>query len=65
MPQYLVRFAQAHETFRKVELQALADIAEVPVHFIKYEEDVSGFLCLPTVTRTPNILHLPLPCLPS
>ncbi|CAN9112539.1 unnamed protein product [Alternaria alternata] len=39
MPQYLVRLAQAHETFRKVELQALADIAGVPLQFVKYEED--------------------------
>ena len=43
MPQYLVRLAQAHESFRKVELQALADIAGVPLHFVKYEEDVSTF----------------------
>ena len=42
MPQYLVRLAQAHETFRKVELQALADIAGVPLQFVKYEEDVSS-----------------------
>ncbi|KAI4646208.1 uncharacterized protein J4E79_010717 [Alternaria viburni] len=39
MPQYLVRLAQAHESFRKVELQALADISGVPLHFVKYEED--------------------------
>ena len=43
MPQYLVRLAQAHESFRKVELQALADIAGVPLQFVKYEEDVSSF----------------------
>ena len=42
MPQYLVRLAQAHESFRKVELQALADIAGVPLQFVKYEEDVSS-----------------------
>jgi tRNA G10 N-methylase Trm11 len=41
MPQYLVRLAQAHESFRKVELQALADIAGVSLQFVKYEEDVS------------------------
>lgn len=43
MPQYLVRLAQAHESFRKVELQALADVAGVPLQFVKYEEDVSTF----------------------
>ncbi|KAI2487928.1 RNA methylase family protein [Pyrenophora tritici-repentis] len=39
MPQYLVRLAQAHESFRRVELQALADIAGVTLQFVKYEED--------------------------
>ncbi|KAL6704022.1 hypothetical protein ACN47E_008873 [Coniothyrium glycines] len=39
MPTYLVRLAQAHESFRKVELQALADIAGVPLEFLKYNED--------------------------
>jgi tRNA G10 N-methylase Trm11 len=40
MPTYLVRLAQAHESFRKVELQALADLANVHLEFVKYEEDV-------------------------
>jgi hypothetical protein len=40
MPTYLIRLAQAHESFRKVELQALADLAGVELEFIKYEEDV-------------------------
>ncbi|KAI8936359.1 hypothetical protein NX059_006771 [Plenodomus lindquistii] len=39
MPTYLVRFAQVHESFRKVELQALADVAGVPIKFLKYDED--------------------------
>ncbi|RMZ69194.1 hypothetical protein GMOD_00003127 [Pyrenophora seminiperda CCB06] len=39
MPHYLVRLAQAHESFRKVELQALADIAGVTLQFIRYDED--------------------------
>lgn len=34
MQDYLVRFAQAHESFRKVELQALADIAGVTLQFV-------------------------------
>jgi tRNA G10 N-methylase Trm11 len=44
MPTYLVRLAQAHESFRKVELQALADLAGVDLEFVKYEEDVGDFL---------------------
>jgi len=39
MPDYLVRFAQAHESFRKVELQALADLAGIPIQFFRYDED--------------------------
>jgi tRNA (guanine10-N2)-methyltransferase len=40
MPTYLVRLAQAHESFRKVELQALADLYDIEIEFLKYEEDV-------------------------
>lgn len=49
MPDYLVRFAQAHESFRKVELQALADIAGIPIQFIKYDEDVSRNLAISSI----------------
>lgn len=42
MPQYLIRLAQVHESFRKVELQALADIVQVSLEFVHYEEDVSS-----------------------
>lgn len=41
MPDYLVRLVQMHESFRQAELQALADVAEVPIEFIKYDEEVS------------------------
>lgn len=40
MPDYLVRFAQVHETFRKVELQALADLAGVDLKVVRYDESV-------------------------
>ena len=43
MPVYLIRLAQVHESFRKVELQALADILGVNVEFVSYEEDVSQY----------------------
>lgn len=52
MPQYLVRLAQAHESFRKVELQALADVAGTVLHFVKYEEDVSALLFLTAYPAT-------------
>lgn len=41
MPDYLVRLVQMHESFRQAELQALADIAEVSIEFVQYEEEVS------------------------
>jgi tRNA G10 N-methylase Trm11 len=41
MPDYLVRLVQMHESFREAELQALADVAEVPIEFVKYEEEAS------------------------
>lgn len=40
MPDYLVRFVQMHESFRQAELQALADVAEVPIEFVKYDDEV-------------------------
>lgn len=45
MPTYLVRLAQTHESFRKTELQALADLAGVNLEFIKYDENVG--ICIP------------------
>ncbi|KAF2263979.1 tRNA guanosine-2'-O-methyltransferase [Lojkania enalia] len=39
MREYLVRLVQMHESFRKAELQALADVSGVEMHIIKYEED--------------------------
>jgi tRNA G10 N-methylase Trm11 len=42
MPEYLVRLVQVHESFRKAELQALADLAGTDLEFVKYDEDVSA-----------------------
>ncbi|KAJ4296659.1 hypothetical protein N0V90_006707 [Kalmusia sp. IMI 367209] len=39
MPDYLVRLVQMHESFRQPELQALADVAKVPIDFVKYDEE--------------------------
>ncbi|KAF2866697.1 S-adenosyl-L-methionine-dependent methyltransferase [Massariosphaeria phaeospora] len=39
MPDYLVRMVQVHESFRKAELQASADVNGVKVEFVKYHED--------------------------
>ena len=38
--EYLVRFAQVLETFRKPEIEALASLANVGVHWVAYDECV-------------------------
>ena len=55
MPEYLIRLAQAHESFRKVELQALADVAGVDLEFAKYEADVSPSCFNSIFQRHPGI----------
>ncbi len=37
---YLIRFVQMHETFRRPETQALATLADVNVEFLFYSEYV-------------------------
>ena len=49
---YLIRFAQTHESFRRPELEALSTHAELPCEIVSYAED-SPFC----VVRFPN-LHL-------
>ena len=44
MPEYIVRFVQLHESFRRAELQALADLVEVPIEFVHYSDEVSDML---------------------
>ncbi|KAF2108519.1 S-adenosyl-L-methionine-dependent methyltransferase [Lophiotrema nucula] len=39
MPEYLVRLVQVHESFRKAELQALAEITGVGLGFVLYDEE--------------------------
>lgn len=43
MPEYLVRLAQVHESFRRAELLALAELAGVNLEFVSYHEDVCFF----------------------
>lgn len=37
---YLIRFLQVHETFRRPEVEALATLANVRVEFEEYSESV-------------------------
>lgn len=46
--EYLIRFAQAHESFRKAEIEALAALVGVNVEFLVYTEDV-GCISRPRV----------------
>lgn len=39
--EYLVRFAQMHENFRKPEIDALAQLAGLHLQWIFYSDDVS------------------------
>ena len=37
---YLIRFIQMHETFRKPEIDALSQVAEARIDWISYSDDV-------------------------
>ena len=50
MPDYLLRLAQAHESFRQAELHALAEIAGVTIEILEYSEDV-GFIIYSFLSR--------------
>ena len=38
--EYLIRFVQVHETFRKPEIEALALLAGITVEWVDYNESV-------------------------
>ena len=38
--EYLIRFAQFHETFRKPEIDALAVLEDIHIEWVSYSEDV-------------------------
>jgi tRNA G10 N-methylase Trm11 len=60
MPEYLVRLVQVHESFRKAELLALAELAGVELDILKYSEDVSLFMLLfPPTSRVISSKRLP------
>jgi tRNA (guanine10-N2)-methyltransferase len=40
MKEYLIRLVQVHESFRKAEIEALAEVTGVTVEIVKYLEDV-------------------------
>lgn len=38
--EFLIRFVQVHETFRKPEIEALAALADINAEFLLYSENV-------------------------
>ena len=38
--EYLIRFAQAHETFRRPEINALASLAGIDLEIVSYDQFV-------------------------
>ena len=38
---YLIRFVQVHESFRKPEIEALAVFHNIDIEWIQYDENVS------------------------
>lgn len=41
--EYLIRFAQIHDSFRKAELEALADLLHIHIVFSEYNQYVRLF----------------------
>jgi tRNA (guanine10-N2)-methyltransferase len=38
--EYLIRFAQVHETFRRAEIEAIATVAGIDIEFLSYDKYV-------------------------
>lgn len=55
--EYLIRFAQAHESFRQAEIQALADLAGVKLEFIHYDKNVSSINSFLLFLSPDNLYH--------
>lgn len=42
--EYLVRFVQMHESFRKAELEAMADLYRIKMEFLHYNQYVRYYV---------------------
>lgn len=60
---YLVRFVQLHESFRKAELEALADLYGINMEFLHYDQYVRYYMfaCLLLFPTLPSYEALLLP----
>lgn len=43
--EYLIRFVQTHETFRRPETEAIAELYGLPLEWVLYDEDVRFARC--------------------
>jgi len=43
--EYLIRFVQQHEPFRKPEIDALAELYKIKLRWISYSDAVGDFPC--------------------
>jgi tRNA G10 N-methylase Trm11 len=57
MKEYLIRLVQVHESFRKAEIEALAEVTGVTVEIMKYLEDVGSKVLFKTLSSD----HISLP----
>lgn len=58
MPDYLVRLVQVHESFRKAELLAVAEIAGVDIEIVEYNDavrDITFYFYPQLYLRTPTL----------
>jgi hypothetical protein len=53
--EYLIRFAQVHESFRRPEIQALAALAEIDLEIICYNEFVGVLFTISSGCGSPSI----------
>jgi tRNA G10 N-methylase Trm11 len=53
--EYLIRFAQVHESFRRPEIQALAALAEIDLELICYNEFVGVLFTISSGCGSPSI----------
>lgn len=53
--EYLIRFAQVHESFRRPEIQALAALAKIELEIISYNEFVGVSLHISSGCGSPSI----------
>lgn len=55
--EYLIRFAQSHESFRRPEIEALADLAGIELDILFYDGSVRFLLSNLLYARSSGLLE--------